>query len=224
MFENSLFTNSGGNAPQRTPPAEKDSFWRNEMYVLGLVAILWVVQIFKRMIGADFAEFGLIPHDKDHLWGILTAPFIHGDEMHLASNTLAILVLLSVLLNAYQKVSVPVLLFVHLVSGIMVWFIGNPMSVHVGISGIIYGIAGFLIASGFFRRDFKSVAIAIFIALVYGGGMIAGLIPKERISWEWHLSGAISGVIIAWLLKSIDKPIPHEFDLEDKEPDKHFFE
>lgn len=223
MFEN----NKGINLIKEytnSAPEPGDHFWRNELYVFSLVAILWVIHIFKGITGLNLAEFGLMPRNTEHFIGIFTSPFIHGDINHITSNTLAILILLSVLLNAYPKVSLWVLLFIHIVSGAMVWVIGKPGSIHIGISGIIYGIAFFLIFSGFFRRDIRSLGIAFFVGLVYGAGMLIGLIPKERVSWEAHLCGAIAGIVIAWLLKGVDKPIPHEFDLETKEPDKHFFE
>ncbi|MES2619447.1 MAG: rhomboid family intramembrane serine protease, partial [Bacteroidota bacterium] len=132
---------------------EKNSFWTTVLAVLGLVSVLWVVQFIQFFELLDFEEYGNWPHHREGLKGIIFSPFIHGSFEHLISNTLPILVLLTVLLNAYPKVALAVLVFVHLVSGTLVWLFAPETGIHIGISGIIYGIAGFLIASGIFRKD-----------------------------------------------------------------------
>ena len=97
-----------------------------------------------------------------------------------------------------------VLLFIHLVSGALVWCFSPLGSNHIGISGIIYGIAAFLIASGFMRQHRNHIAIAIFVALSYGG-MVIGFIPVEGVSWQSHVFGAWSGALAAWLLSCTGK-------------------
>ena len=49
------------------------------------------------------------------------------------------------------------------------------------------------------------------------GGVVWGILPgQEGISWESHLSGALSGLLSAYLFRNIDPP--HRYDWED-EPD-----
>lgn len=76
---------------------------------------------------------------------------------------------------------------------------------------------------------FKStnIAISLFIAVWYGS-MIWGITPftvENGVSWEGHLSGAIVGVLLAFLFhrKQINKRDINtsETDLED---DYHFYE
>ena len=116
-----------------------------------------------------------------------------------------------------------VLVFIHIGSGIFVWTLAPDTGVHIGISGIIYGIAGFLLASGIFRKDRTSVALAIFVALMYGG-MLLGFIPQKGVSWQSHLYGALSGIFIAFVLRKKDLPPPTEIELEKTEEEKHFFD
>jgi membrane associated rhomboid family serine protease len=201
----------------------RSSFWRSVVIVLALVSVLWVVQLLQFFGVYDFAYYGNWPQHKEGLKGIIFSPFIHGSFEHLISNTLPILVLIGVLLNAYPAVALPVLLFIHLVSGALVWLFAPDNGVHIGISGIIYGIACFLIASGLFRRDRNSTTIAILVTLVYGG-MVLGFLPRQGVSWQSHLYGALSGVAIAFLLRKNNLPPPHEFDLEKDNEDKHFFD
>ena len=199
------------------------SFWKSVMAVLALVSVLWIVFLLQQFDIVNTNSYGNWPHHVEGLKGIIFSPFLHGSFEHLISNTLPILVLLTVLLNAYPKIALPVLIFIHLSSGVLVWALAPDTGVHIGISGIIYGIAGFLIASGIFRKDRSSVAIAIFVALMYGG-MLIGFIPQQGISWQSHLYGALSGVFIAFVLRKKDLPPPHEFELEKTEEEKHFFD
>lgn len=199
------------------------SFWRSIMLGFALVSVLWIVFALQLMGFINSFEYGNRPHDIHGLKGIIFSPFLHGSFEHLISNTLPILVLLTVLLNAYPRQALGVLIFVHLVSGSLVWYFSPIATVHIGISGIIYGIASFLVASGVFRKDRNSIAIAFFVALMYGG-MIAGFIPQQGVSWQSHLYGAISGGLIAFLLRNYDLPPPHEFELEKPEEERHFFD
>ncbi len=202
--------------------SEKSSFWRNLVVVFGLLSVLWLVQFAQYSGIYDFSAYGNWPHHIEGLKGIIFSPFIHGSFDHLISNTLPMMVLLTVLLNAYSGVAIPVLVFVHLTSGILVWLFAPPDTVHIGISGIIYGIAVFLVASGLFRKDRTSITIAIFVGLIYGS-MIWGFIPQPGISWQSHLFGAISGLIIAYILRKNDLPETIE-EPEHMEEDRHFFD
>jgi membrane associated rhomboid family serine protease len=202
---------------------EKNSFWRTVVISFALVAMLWLVYLlqYAGVINAD--EYGNQPHRLQGLKGIIFSPFLHGSFEHLISNTLPILVLLVALLNAYPRVAMFVLVFIHIVSGIMVWTFGKDNSNHIGISGIIYGIAAFLVASGIFRKDRNSAALAIFVALMYGG-MVLGFIPTEGVSWQSHLYGALCGAFMAIVFRKTDLPAPTEIELEQPEEEKHFFE
>ena len=203
--------------------SEKSSFWKNLLLVFALMSVLWIVQFMQYFYVFDFGPYGNWPRHLAGLKGIIFSPFIHGSFDHLISNSLPMMVLLTVLLNAYPGIALPVLVFVHLTSGILVWLFAPPDTVHIGISGIIYGIATFLMASGIFRKDRLSVTIAIFVGLIYGS-MIWGFIPQPGISWQSHLYGAISGLLIAYLLRNNDLPQTIGEDPEPVEEDKHFFD
>jgi|ERR1043165_581494 membrane associated rhomboid family serine protease len=202
---------------------ERISFWRSVAYVFALVSVLWLVFLLQQLGYIDSMKYGNYPHHISGLKGIIFSPFLHGSFEHLISNTLPVLILLTVLINAYPRTAFIVLIFIHLISGSLVWMLAPNTGIHIGISGIIYGIAAFLTASGLFRRDRNSAAIAIFVVLMYGG-MIVGFIPQVGVSWQSHLYGALSGALIAYLFRKIDLPEPTEIELEKPEEDRHFFD
>ena len=86
-------------------------------------------------------------------------------------------------------------------TGILVWIIGRP-SYHVGASGLIYGLAGFLFVSGIIRKHLGLMAISFLVAFQYGS-MIWGVLPiEDRVSWESHLSGLMTGIGLAWIYRN----------------------
>src|SRR5689334_16254204 len=102
---------------------EKMSFWRSIQMVFALVSVLWVVQFIQYFHIADLADYANHPRHIDGLKGIIFSPFIHDPHgfEHILSNTLPIMVLLTVLINAYPGIALYVLVFVHITSGVLVW-------------------------------------------------------------------------------------------------------
>jgi len=109
------------------------------------------------------------------------------------------------LMYFYPQSSRMVFASVYIVTGIFVWLFARS-SYHIGASGIIYGLAFFILVSSFLRNDKRSLAITFFIIFMYGG-LIWGVLPGQAgISWESHLGGAITGVIMAFICRDNDKP------------------
>lgn len=182
-----------------------------------LVAIMWLVKIIETITHISFGSLGVLPRDTQTLWHIFTMPFIHGDWQHLLSNSVPLAVLLFLVLQTYEQVASRILAWVYVCSGIGIWLFGRQ-SYHIGASGVIYGLAFFLFFSGIFRRDLKSMAAALFVALFYGG-MVWGLFPlQEGVSWEGHLFGALTGVWCAYYYRHVNPP--KRFAWQDEKQDE----
>lgn len=153
---------------------------------------MWVVFTVQFFLGFDFSRFGILPRTLHGLIGILTAPLIHGNSVHIISNTIPLLFLGWTLFFFYESIARTVFLICYFATDLLVWLFARP-SMHIGASGIVYGLACFLIFYGLFKKDFKSLAISVIIIFFYGG-MVYGIFPNQPgISWESHLIGAIVG-------------------------------
>jgi len=162
-----------------------------------LVFIMWLVFTVGKFFHLNLTIFGILPREPIGLIGIFTAPLIHGNALHIISNTIPLLVLGGVLYFFYEDLAPKVFVSCYFITNILVWIIGRK-SLHIGASGLVYGIASFLIFYGFFKKDLKSLIISIIILFLYSG-MVYGLIPDQpHISWESHLSGALVGFVLAY--------------------------
>ncbi|MCS6935611.1 MAG: rhomboid family intramembrane serine protease, partial [Chitinophagales bacterium] len=112
-------------------------------------------------------------------------------------------------------------LTIWLGSGLAVWWIGQEGTLHIGMSGVIYGLAFFLISSAIFIRHRVAVLIAVFVVVLYGS-MAEGFLPKEGVSWQSHLAGALCGVISALVFGRLDRQ--YKTRDEEDERDVRFFE
>ena len=187
-----------------------------------LVTLIWAVKIAEMAFSVDLTHWGLVPWSTRGLWGILTLPFLHGSWEHLLTNTPAVLVLGTALYYCYPTLANRVMLISWIGSGLLTWLIGNPGSIHVGASALIYALNLFLILSGFIRGNRMLIVISLIMVFLYGGfiwGMIPALAKPQNISWEGHLSGAIVGIVlaIAYRKKGPQKEEHHWTDEDDDE-------
>jgi membrane associated rhomboid family serine protease len=157
---------------------------------------MWAAFYLEIILGMPFSYFGIVPRTVLGLVGIFSAPLIHGDFLHLVSNTIPLLFLGSVLFFFYGRIGGQVFLRAYFWTNILVWLFARPAN-HIGASGLVYGLAFFLIFFGLFRRDFMSLFISILVLALYGG-IFYGVLPSDpRVSWESHFAGALVGISTA---------------------------
>lgn len=182
------------------------------------VMVLWCVFLLDRTYAFDLARWGILPRTLHGLWGVLFAPFIHGDMEHLLNNSIPLLVLGSALLYFFPRLAGRVVLASWVISGAWVW-ISARANYHIGASGVVYGIAAFLFTSGLLRKQRTLMGLSLLVVFLYGG-LIWGVFPiVPRISWESHFWGAACGVVMAFLYRhvpaAVRDPQPVVWDEED---------
>jgi membrane associated rhomboid family serine protease len=164
------------------------------------VVLMWLVKIIEIIFNVDLEAFGLAPLSVKGLPGILFAPLLHANFSHLSANTLPFFFLGGLLFYFYRSIAWKIFCLIWLITGVWVWFFARGDAVHVGASGVVYGLASFLFLSGILRRDTRLMAITLLIAFLYGGlvwGIFPQLFPNQPISWESHLMGLLSGAVLA---------------------------
>ncbi len=172
-----------------------------------LVAILWAVKGFELTTSLNFVRFGCYPRTVSGLKGILTMPLVHGDGYHLFNNSVAILFFVSALFYFFPKEGLKIFLISYFVPGILICIFGRE-SYHIGFSGVIFSIAFFEFFVGIFLKNRSLMAFSLVIIFLYGS-MFWGIFPvDEKISWEGHLFGALTGTLTAYFYARKNRVFP----------------
>ena len=185
------------------------------------ILILWMVRGVDELFDLDLNRFGLQPLRASGLAGIVTAPLLHADVAHLFANSVPLLILGALLFYFYREIVWKTILMIWLITGIWVWVFARGTGVHVGASGVVYGIAAFLFFSGIIRQEKGLMVITLLVTFLYGGmiwGIFPELFPNQPISWESHLMGLLSGTILAFYFRK-QGPQKKEWDWGDEDED-----
>jgi membrane associated rhomboid family serine protease len=173
---------------------------RDELKViLGVVVVLWIVFFADLILPVSFNQWGLQPRSLHGLAGIITMPFLHGDFGHLLSNSIPLVILLALMAGSRAN-SIVTTIAIWLLGGVLLWLFGRSGNVHVGASGLIYGLIAFLICAGYFEKRFVSIIVALVVLFLYGSILLFGVLPTagKQISWDGHLWGAVAGAAVAF--------------------------
>ena len=181
----------------------------------------WMVFYLDQRYMLDLYTFGVYPQSWEGLKGIVFAPLIHGSIQHVANNSMALLVLTMGLWYFYPGLRGRIFLLCYLWPSAILWFFARE-SYHIGASGLVYALASFLFFSGIFRRNPSLSALSMIVVFLYGS-LVWGLFPiEEAISWEAHLSGFLTGLVLALFTRKKGPPDPvHRWE-EDEEEDEAF--
>jgi membrane associated rhomboid family serine protease len=182
---------------------------------LGFVALIWLIQLLNWGLDLELERFGVRPRDLAGLPGILLAPLLHAGFAHLIANSLPLLVLGTGMLHLYPNSALKVIPAVYLGPGIAVWLFARP-SVHVGASGLVYGLVSYIFVAGLMRRDKRAIAASLLVCFLYGT-LAWGVLPIEPgVSWETHLAAALIGLMLAIALRRLDIPPRKHYAWEDE--------
>lgn len=158
--------------------------------------LLALISLLTYLTQANLTWLGVLPRSFFGLIGIVTSPLIHSGLLHLLSNAFPLVLLSGFILFLHRRVASRVFLLVYVLSGILTWLIGRQ-AYHVGASGVVYGLAGFLLFNGFLRQNRSAMAVSLAVLFLYSG-LFYGLFPnEERVSWEGHVAGLLSGLVAA---------------------------
>ncbi len=177
-------------------------FYQSIRFPVIILVFLWIIQGFQMFTTLSLGWLGVYPRHTSGIKGIFASPFIHSqDVMHLINNSGPLFVGLVMILFFYRRIAAKSIFLIYFLTGLGVWLFGRNV-LHIGASGVIYGLIAFIFWNGIFRRNLKSIVLALIIILLYSG-MFLGVLPNQPgISWESHLIGAIVGIGVSFLFRN----------------------
>ncbi|GDY11193.1 rhomboid family intramembrane serine protease [Planctomycetota bacterium] len=173
---------------------------------IGWLALLWLIFALEVVASVAFkiqlAEWGGVrPHNWWGLTGIVGAHFLHADLGHLIANTIGLGILGLVASSYSRSLTAVAVVTAGVFAGVFAWIFGSAGQVHIGASGIVFGLIGFLLFNGLFRKGCLALVIAVAVLLLFGGALY-GVLPSHDsdppISWQMHLGGFIGGALASW--------------------------
>jgi len=186
------------------------------------ILILLLVQLCDGLYGLELYRYGNYPLDISQLYGPFLQPLFHSGFDHLGSNAVPLFILMWSLFYFYGDVAFAAYAWIWVGSGLFTWFIGRP-SYHIGASGLIYGLLFFLFFSGIFRKIRELMALSVLLVFLYGS-IVWGMLPVAQLiepdaSWEGHLSGAFTGLLVAVYFRNHppQRKVEPEPDTEDED-------
>jgi membrane associated rhomboid family serine protease len=205
---------------------KSSKFYQSINWPFKLILLLWAIHLFQVVTAIRLGWLGVFPGSISGLKGVLFSPLIHADWGHLLSNTPPLFMLTAIILYFYRSVAKSSFVMIYLLSGLAVWLFGRHVY-HIGASGVIYGLVAFVFWNGIFRRNLKSIALAL-IVMFYYGSMIVGVLPgQEGISWESHLLGGVVGIFTSfWFrgsLETDEQPTEYSWEKNPKEQEESYF-
>jgi hypothetical protein len=120
----------------------------------------------------------------------------------------------------YRPVGYRVFFLTWFITGLTVWIFARS-AYHIGASGLVYGLASFLFFSGIIRNNINLLAISLLVVFLYGG-LVWGIFPFDfKISWESHLMGGVTGLVLSFFYRRYGPPpVTYEIDDEDEAEDE----
>ena len=174
------------------------------LLVLALV-VMWGIEIVDTLALDDRLQGnGILPRHRDGLDGIAWAPFLHSDFGHVASNSLPLVALGGLVAARGMRYWARVTVTVMVIGGALTWALAG-FGNHIGASGVVFGYFGAILGAAVFERRPRALAAALLVIVFYGG-MVAGIVPQQFISWEGHLFGMVAGVIAARAMAEPRRP------------------
>src|SRR5689334_25211395 len=127
-----------------------------------VVPVLFLIELINSLTGNVLQrDGGIQPHAVRGLDGIVLAPFLHASFEHVTANSVPLILLGTFVLAAGARRFLWSTLFIALASGLGVWLIGDPRTIVVGASGVIFGYLGLLLVRGVVERSWWNIAVAV---------------------------------------------------------------
>ena len=186
---------------------KKVGIWVYAFWPMIFLAVCWGIWLYGTQV-ENIVKIGVRPRTMKGLLGILTHPFFHSthlsdgaiDFSHIMNNSVPLLLLGSALMYYYKDLSYKIFIWLFIGTGVWLWSFGRPSN-HIGASGIVYALFGFLTISGFIKKNKNLLALSMATVFLYGS-MVWGMFPTDpKVSWEGHLSGFLMGIVLAFYFR-----------------------
>ncbi|HST46617.1 rhomboid family intramembrane serine protease [Jatrophihabitans sp.] len=171
------------------------------------LALLWLVLGIDALLDHPLLELGIKPRRWDGLAGIVVAWVLHASAAQLAALSIPFAVLGWLMLTSGTRHLVLVTAATTLAGGLVDWLAGPADHVLVGVSPVLLGWLGYLLARALFGRRVVQIAIAVAVTVVFSG-LFDALLPRthQHEFWAGELAAFAVGAGLGALLHRRREP------------------
>lgn len=162
-----------------------------------LVAAICAVFLLEVIVPGNLSWLGIRPRSITGLIGIPFAPFLHSNLSHLTANAVPLFVMGAMVngLNPRKFINRTIILILG--SGILTWFLSSA-GIVIGASGLVFAYWAYLIVNGIRTKQMKDIVMAVLTIIIYGTLLFSLFQNTPGVSWAGHLSGVLTGGLLAW--------------------------
>jgi membrane associated rhomboid family serine protease len=204
-----------GGGPRRPPPQRPRRPWDDRPrpaarrragggapITVGLIVVCVVVFLLQQADPTITTRYGLVPLfvEQGQYERLITAAFLHANVLHLATNMLTLYIVGAPLERAVRTARYLTIYLLSALGGsLLSLWLSPEFSNGVGASGAIFGLFGALLI---LRRQVGAEAGGL-VVLIGLNLFISFAVPN--ISWQAHIGGLITGVLVALVLQATNR-------------------
>lgn len=115
---------------------------------------------------------------------------------HIGGNAASLFFILPIIAIVEKR---PILTIVALIliSGCITFILGSSHSIHIGASGLIFAIYGYMIGASIYLKKWWYVVFILINSSSFFLAIYTGIIPTEGISFAAHFGGLLGGILLA---------------------------
>ena len=170
------------------------------IFALSIVC-LSLVLIFYSQSPQILEKYAVHPKEYSFFYAAFTGVWLHANLDHLLGNLISLISLSAIFLLLFPKKWMHFFTLQYLTSSVIFFFVAPIHSQHIGASVWVYAFATFILTILLLQPNKKLMAI-FFITVLFYGGMWWGLLPLlPHVSYEGHISGSLTGILLAFILR-----------------------
>jgi membrane associated rhomboid family serine protease len=135
---------------------------------------------------------------------IMSSWLLHMDHDHILNNSIVLAGILWIVALLEKRIFSLLTLLIF-TSGSAVWILGSPHSIHIGASGLVFALLGYILSASTIGKKF----IYLIPLFLFGGSywyvLKEGLIPQEGVSFAGHFGGFIAGILVGYFFGTTAK-------------------
>ena len=171
------------------------NFRREILDLVILIFMMWIF-FFISQNHDGLYRLGIIPRSAQGVLGVILAPLLHASLVHIIQNTILLTVLGTLYCLLERMDFSKNCIFITIISGVFAWSFGKR-GIHIGASGLIFGLWTQLILATFYAKQFKYFLVSV-LASAFFSVVLFQVVPNNPgISWELHVGGMIAGLCVA---------------------------